>query len=278
MKLVRFAWFLTCRGTRFDLYWVIVGARCHLLGRWPPAHTWLDLVEKIFPLRVENWLKMAWNGFNLLDFELPEEQDLASLGRCQVPGATCLGGGHLPTPDWTLGAGKFPHQTPLDPFGWSKLTQHQRGKIFKNVSQNFWMSFTELKVVFWPQTSGYKVDLWISSKNSIFGDAIPVRLEPLKNPASGYKIHCRSENVGPEWPQESQLMQTCPGQAIQPISEQKNWKNQTFSFSEKRPFCTIFWIGSARIAKNHPKKLRKPLGWPSYTLKHLKLLISGPKS
>ena len=151
-----------------------------------------------------------------------------------------MGGGHLPTPDWTLGAGKFPHQTPLDPFGWSKLTQHQRGKIFKNVSQNFWMSFTELKVVFWPQTSGYKVDLWISSKNSIFGDAIPVRLEPLKNPASGYKIHCRSENVGPEWPQETQLMQTCPGQAIQPISEQKIEKIKLFRFLKNDHFAPFF--------------------------------------
>ena len=93
------------------------------------------------------------------------------------------------------------------------------------------------------------------SKKSIFGDAMSVRLAPLKNPASGYKIHCRSENVGPEWPQESQLMQTCPGQAIQPISEQKNWKNQTFSFSEKRPFLGLLWIGSLRMAKNHPKKL-----------------------
>ena len=122
------------------------------------------------------------------------------------------------------------------------------------------MSLTELKVVFWPQTSGYKVNLWILAKNSKIGDANPVRLEPLKNPASGYKIHCRSEKSGPEWPEESQIIQTCPGQAIQPISEQKNWKNQTFSFSEKRPFCTIFWIGSARIAKNHPEKLRKSLG------------------
>ena len=186
-----------------------------------------------------------------------------------MPGATCLGGGHLPTPEWTLGAGKFPHQTPLDPFGWSKLTQHQRGKIFKNVSQNFWMSFTELKVVFWPQTSGYKVDLWISSKNSIFGDAIPVRLEPLKNPAPGYKIHCQSEKSGPEWPEESQIMQTCPGQAIQPISEQKNWKNQTFSFSEKRPFLGPL---GERLAENDQKSPRKAPKIPGMTLIYLKTL------
>ena len=51
---------------------------------------------------------MAWNGFDLLNFELPEEQDLAYLGRFQVPGATCLGDGHLPTPDWTLGWENFP--------------------------------------------------------------------------------------------------------------------------------------------------------------------------
>ena len=45
---------------------------------------------------------------DLLNFELAEEQDLAYLGRFQVPGATWLGGGHLPTPDWTLGCAKFP--------------------------------------------------------------------------------------------------------------------------------------------------------------------------
>ena len=50
---------------------------------------------------------MAWNVFNLLNFELLEEQDLAYLGRFQVPGAACLGSGHLLTVDWTLGTEKW---------------------------------------------------------------------------------------------------------------------------------------------------------------------------
>ena len=47
----------------------------------------------------ENWLNVAWNRSDLLDFELAEEQEMAYWDRLQVPGATCLGGGHLPTPD-----------------------------------------------------------------------------------------------------------------------------------------------------------------------------------
>ena len=43
MKLVRFAQFWTCRGTRFGLFGQVPGARCHLVGWWPPSHTWLDL-------------------------------------------------------------------------------------------------------------------------------------------------------------------------------------------------------------------------------------------
>ena len=39
------------------------------------------------------------NKSDLLNFELTEEQDLTHLGKLQVPGGTCLGGGHLPTPD-----------------------------------------------------------------------------------------------------------------------------------------------------------------------------------
>ena len=43
MKLVRFAQFWTCRGTRFGLFGQVPGARCHLVGWWPPSHTWLGL-------------------------------------------------------------------------------------------------------------------------------------------------------------------------------------------------------------------------------------------
>ena len=151
-----------------------------------------------------------------------------------------MGGGHLPTPDWTLGAGKFPHQTPLDPFGWSKLTQHQRGKIFKNVSQNFWMSLTELKVVFWPQTSGYKVNLWILSKNSKIGDAMPVRLALLKNPASGYKIHWRSENACLEWPRSHKYCKLAQGRPFNPFLNKKIGKIDFFIFLKNDHFWAFF--------------------------------------
>ena len=107
------------------------------------------------------------------------------------------------------------------------------------------------------------------TQNCIFGDAMTVRLAPLKKSTSGYKIHCRSEKSGPEWPEESQIMQTCPGQAIQPISEQKNWKNQTFSFSEKRPFLGPFWD---RLAENDQKSPRKAPKTPGMTLIYLKTL------
>ena len=43
MKLVRFAQISTCQGTRFGLFGQVPGARCHLVGWWPPSHTWLDL-------------------------------------------------------------------------------------------------------------------------------------------------------------------------------------------------------------------------------------------
>ena len=62
-------------------------------------------------------------------------------------------------------------------------------------------------------------------QNCIFGDAMPVRLAPLKKSTSGYKIHCRSENPGPKGPEESKILPTCPGQAIQPISKAKKLKN-----------------------------------------------------
>ena len=39
---------------------------------------------------------------------LPPKTYQSYLGRFQVPGATWLGSGHLPTPDWTMGCAKFP--------------------------------------------------------------------------------------------------------------------------------------------------------------------------
>ena len=74
--------------------------------------------------RWKNCRKMTWKRSDLLNFELAGEQDLTYLGRFQVPGVTWLGGGHLPTPDWALGCGKFPHQTPLEPIAGSKLHQN----------------------------------------------------------------------------------------------------------------------------------------------------------
>ena len=97
-----------------------------------------------FLLRCENWLKMAWNGFHLLNFELPVEQDLAYLGRFQVLGATCLGGGCLPTLGLTLGCEKLPHKTPLDPFAGSKLAIiifQPIGLTFKADLGHFWPSY-----------------------------------------------------------------------------------------------------------------------------------------
>ena len=38
---------------------------------------------------------IVWNRSDLFNFELAEEQDMVYWDRLQVPGATCLGGGHL---------------------------------------------------------------------------------------------------------------------------------------------------------------------------------------
>ena len=67
-------------------------------------------------------------------------------------------------------------------------------------------------------------------QNCIFGDAMTVRLAPLKKSTSGYKIHCRSENPGPKKLEELKILPTCPGQAIQPISKAKKIKKLNFSF------------------------------------------------
>ena len=98
------------------------------------------------------------------------------------------------------------------------------------------MSLPEHKVVFWVQTNGFMIKLWILAKNCIFGDAIPVRLAPLEISTFGYKIHCRSENGGSKTPKKSIFIQRCPKQANQPILYRKNWKYELFRFSEKRPF------------------------------------------
>ena len=43
-------------------------------------------------------------------------------------------------------------------------------------------------------------------QNCIFGDAMTVRLAPLKKFTSGYKIHCRSENPGPKRLEELKIL------------------------------------------------------------------------
>ena len=48
----------------------------------------------------------------LLNFARDGESNLASLGRFKVLGATCSGGGHLPTPGYTQDC----HDIPGDPF------------------------------------------------------------------------------------------------------------------------------------------------------------------
>ena len=58
------------------------------------------------------------------------------------------------------------------------------------------MSLPEQKVVFWVQTYGFVMNLWILAKNCIFGDAMTARLAPLEKSTSGYKIHCQSKKSG----------------------------------------------------------------------------------
>ena len=101
---------LALAGCRCQVPPVWVVATCsHLIGPW---------FENIFPLWCENWLKMAWNGFHSLNFELPEEHDLAYLGRFQVPGARCHLLGWQPlSHTWVdLGLWKTPPPGPSGPF------------------------------------------------------------------------------------------------------------------------------------------------------------------
>ena len=106
--------------------------------------------------------------YNLHNFNLTGDPDLAFFDWFQVPGATCSGGGHLPTPAWALGN----HRNPCRLL-WTRLRgQNQpqiRGEKSPKMKVKIWKGvwvktycFLAFNISFYKQRNGFRSEIQIS--------------------------------------------------------------------------------------------------------------------
>ena len=149
----------------------MTGCRC--LG--PPVHTCMDLgctypgVGTPSQVTLDQGVAQnAQNGYDLHNFNLAGDPDLAFFDWFQVPGATCSGGGHLPTPAWALGN----HRNPCRLL-WTRLRgQNQpqiRGEKSPKMKVKIWKGvwvktycFLAFNISFYKQRNGFRSKIQIS--------------------------------------------------------------------------------------------------------------------